>query len=362
MTYNRIKNNNARVIREYVFFLKNARRRSEKTIDTACRAIASYLTFSNHADLATFNKIKAVKYKDWLQEPITGKRLSLTTVYTYCRCLANFFIWLHDKAGYKSKFSLMDCEYFSFTQSEYAKVTQIVGDDYPDFKYVRSLVNSINRSDEIGFRDSALISFLALSGIRVGALISLSMQCFDSAKLIIYQNPALGVKTKFSKPIITVLHNLDRNMIDIIRSWNKHLQKRGFSNTDPLFPASKVNLALNDYFFQKPEEVEPIYWRSSGPVNTIIRRRTTQAQLPYFSAHKFRHTLVAEMDKYITTPLELKAFSQSLGHSQTITTLQNYGNLSAEKLQETLLGINTSHSKQEMICKLEEALKIARRN
>ena len=360
MTYNNTNTKNAKVIREYIFFLKNARRRSEKTIDTVCRAISSYLTHINQADFSTFNKFKAVQYKDWLQTPTKGKELSLTTVYTYCRCLSKFFIWLHEKSGYKSKYSLTDCEYFSFTQSEYTKVTQIVGDNYPDFSYIQFLVKSIDVKNEIDFRDSALISFLALSGIRVGALISLSMQCLDSEKLIIYQNPALGVKTKFSKSIISVLHNLDSNMIDIIQKWKNHLQKRGFSNIDPLFPASKANLAPNDYYFRQPEEIETVFWQSSGPVNVMIRRRAAQAKLPYFSAHKFRHALVAEMDKYLTSPLELKAFSQSLGHSQTITTLQNYGNLSTEKLKETLLGINISQSKQEIINMLEEVLKIAR--
>ena len=73
----------------------------------------------------------------------------------------------------------------------------------PTFEEARDIIESISTANETDRRDRALISFALITGIRISAISSLKMKCFDRKKKLIDQNPGDRVRTKNAKHILT---------------------------------------------------------------------------------------------------------------------------------------------------------------
>lgn len=62
------------------------------------------------------------------------------------------------------------------------------------------------------------------------------------------------------------------------------------------------------------------------------------ADLPNFGPHAFRHMLARHVAKTCTSVAELVATSQNLGHSDVLTTLRSYGQISRERQRALVTG------------------------
>ena len=67
------------------------------------------------------------------------------------------------------------------------------------------------------------------------------------------------------------------------------------------------------------------HWSSAARIRSVFRQAFTDAGLPYYNPHSFRHTLVRLGQVMCQTPEEFKAWSQNLGHENVLTTLTSYG-------------------------------------
>lgn len=86
---------NARIKREYFFYLKEAKRRDEASIDAAAKAIADFEVSNGHKDFKYFHRKQAMAFKRKLNEKTnarTGKPLSRATVNSSLSALSAFFI------------------------------------------------------------------------------------------------------------------------------------------------------------------------------------------------------------------------------------------------------------------------------
>ena len=63
-----------------------------------------------------------------------------------------------------------------------------------------------------------------------------------------------------------------------------------------------------------------------------------RAGLPAFGPHAFRHMLARHVAKTSTSVAELVATSQNLGHTDVLTTLRSYGQISRERQRELITG------------------------
>jgi len=146
----------------------------------------------------------------------------------------------------------------------------------------------------------------------------------------------LGVETKFSKSIKSVLFNFNSTLVSYVIEWTEYLKAKGFGSQDPLFPRSKMRQENNGLSFEESSDVEPIYWQGTGSIREILKKRCQEADLPYFSPHTFRHLAVELAIKNCRTGEQIKAVSQNFGHEYIATTLSSYGNYDQKRLIEII--------------------------
>ncbi|TRD22829.1 hypothetical protein FEV53_03385 [Palleronia caenipelagi] len=79
-------------------------------------------------------------------------------------------------------------------------------------------------------------------------------------------------------------------------------------------------------------------WRSSEPVRKIVNDALKAAGLQAFGPHAFRHLHARNAAKTCTTPVELVAVSQNLGHTDVLTTLRSYGQITRERQHAIVTG------------------------
>jgi integrase len=348
---------NEQTKRKFFRWLKEADGCCDATVSSLEKAILLYEDFTKHADFKTYDLNKAIDFKKWLiKRKYRGNTIAITTYHTYLRYLRKFFTWLSWQISYKSKITPDVVAYLKITEKEERIATQLIPRNYPPLEYVINLVNSIKTNSSIDLRDRALISFTLLSGMRDKAIVSLPLSCFDEENLLIKQNPRLGVQTKFSKYIPSILFKFDNNMLEYIKHWVKHLKSKGFGSQDPLFPRSKPQ-QKDGLSFEPSTEVEPIFWQGTGSIREILKNRSKEASLPYYPPHTYRHLAIDLALKGCKTGEQIKAISQNFGHEHIATTLSSYANYEPDRLSEILKNIDFS-GKQIKSDKLEEIKKI----
>src|SRR5690349_8858752 len=105
---------NERVKREYLIWLKEARGRSEPTLDIAAAAIDRFQAHTRRRDFRKFRPEQAASFKAHLAAEIsitTGKPLSKPTLYGTLRAVAGFFEWLSREPGYRQAVRISDVAY-----------------------------------------------------------------------------------------------------------------------------------------------------------------------------------------------------------------------------------------------------------
>jgi hypothetical protein len=167
--------------------------------------------------------------------------------------------------------------------------------------------------------------------MRIEAIISLPLGCFDIDRLRVTQDPALSVRTKFSKRIVTTLFNFDPYFLKIVKAWRMFLRtEKLFTDADPLFPVQKAAHESADGSIVA-DELGRTFWAKTNSAREVWKKRCREAGVEYFSPHSFRHAAIKEVINYCHSPADLKAISLNIGHSKIPTTLFQYGHLDDEE-------------------------------
>lgn len=316
--------------RKFFTFLKNSQGFSDLSVQCIEKAIWLWDEFTHNSDYSTFSQRQAVEFKEQLKDKKKNhseNKVSLSYCYDNFRYLRTFFTWLVEQPGYKSKINSGDISYLNLTKKEARMAIMPKPKKLPTLEEVKKVIEIIKPDSEIDRRDRALLSLTFLTGARISALGSLPLESFDEARLIIDQNPKLGVKTKFSKRIITALMPFPyKEACDYFVEWATYLRDiKKFRPNDPLFPATKVENGYESLGFYSTGEVEPIFWKSGSSLRKIFEKRFKDAGIPYYHPHTFRHLLVKEISKLPLTEEQKKAISQNLGHEHVGTTFGTYG-------------------------------------
>jgi integrase/recombinase XerD len=311
--------------RKYADYLKQANGKAEQTIRQIEKSIQRYETFTNCDDFGTFNQVKAKDFK----ANLAGQNLAKATILSTVTDLKRFFGWLALEAGYKSKIKLNEVEFLSLSEKDVRAAKSPANRPAPTLEQVLRVVENMPANTVIEKRNRAMVAFIAVTGIRDGAVISLCLKHFDPARNLVTQNPN-EVKTKFSKHILTYLLPLDDGLKTIVLDWVNLLRNELlWGNDDPLFPKTATTLDSDNCFIANGLLRE--FWTSATPVRDVFKAAFQSAGLPYYSPHTFRHMLVQVAYQRELTHAQLKAWSQNLGHEGLLTTLTSYGTLPKEE-------------------------------
>jgi integrase len=332
----KINEENERIKRRYLQYLKTARRKDISTVQKAAEEILRFEASTKYANFKRFRIEQAIKFQERLNSDVnkaTGKPLSKSTIRSVLAANKGFIFWLADQQGFKSRIRHSDADYFNM-DAKGARVASAVRETpYPSMEMARHAFSYMPVDTEVDRRNKALFAFLMLTGARDGAVASLRLKHINMIDGCVYQD-AREVKTKNSKTITTYFLPVDAGYLECFAVWMAYLKTTAlFGPDDPLFPPAKIKPV--DGAFQVIGLSREIY-KNANTIRAVIKDAFTRADLPPFTPHAFRKTLVKWADTAYPSREAFKAFSQNIGHSSVITTVSAYCPVSLERQAELI--------------------------
>nr|WP_246436056.1 site-specific integrase [Rhizobium cellulosilyticum] len=181
-------------------------------------------------------------------------------------------------------------------------------------------------------RNRALLAFAYLSGVRVGALITLQIKHVD-LKLKAVDQLAAEVATKNSKTIRSDWFPVGEMFEAIVSDWITDLKAQGATGETPLFPRG----ARYTFGARNGSGWEPL--KDEGTVAKIFARIAIDNGIDHFTPHRVRDTIGSMIFRWASNLEEAKALSQGFGHDNLKTTLDHYGAISEARQHELFSGI-----------------------
>lgn len=327
----KINEENERIKRRYLQYLKTAKRKDPSTVQKAAEGILRFEASTNFTSFKRFHIEQAIKFHDRINAEIsksTSKPLSKSTIRSVLAANKGFIFWLADQSGYKSRIRHSDADYFNMDAKGQRIASATRETPYPSMEMARHAFNYMPEATDMERRNKALFAFLMLTGARDGAVASLRLKHINMIDGCVYQD-AREVKTKNSKTITTFFLPVDAAYLDCFTAWVAHLRTNAlFGPDDSLFPPAKTK-PVNGVFQVVGLNREP--YKNANTIRTVIKEAFTRADLPPFTPHAFRKTLVKWADTAYPSREAFKAFSQNIGHSSVITTISAYCPISTEQ-------------------------------
>jgi len=318
---------NERTKRHYFEWEKEARGKANATVSNIRDALYSFEESTGFKNFKAVTKEDIVNFKNQIKKKInhkTDRPVSETYLLHTSQYLISFFQWLCTQKGYK-KLNATDFHYFKISGKDMQIARATPSKRYPSLEQIEHVVKNMPHSTELQKRDRALIAFLALSGMRVAAIVSLKLKHISLSQERIEQDPK-EVKTKGSKKIVTYFFPVGDYLKQVVIDWVTFLKNEKLCDPGtPLFPSTKVSLNQNSQFSGAEFDTTP--WKSTTPLRTIVENAFKAAGLDYYNPHAFRHTIVNLAHQVCRKPEDLKAWSQNMGHNSVLTTLTSYGTI-----------------------------------
>ena len=123
--------------------MKNARGKSEATLDAIRKALSRFEDYTGARDFKTFRREQAIGFKERLVETNalrTGETLSLATQSVTLAAMKEFFTWLAWQPGFKSKIHVPDIDYFSLSMKDGATAKAKKLRDFPSLEQLRAVI------------------------------------------------------------------------------------------------------------------------------------------------------------------------------------------------------------------------------
>ena len=304
------------------------------------QSIGRFETYTRRKAFDRFHIEQAIGFKHWLAEQKnqrTRKPLSKATQCSTMRALREFFLWLSGQPGFRSRISFGDTAYFRISEKDGRAAQTPTDKPVPTLDQIEATLTSMPTTTALERRDRAVIAFTILTGARDDATASLRLGHVDVSQRLVFQDPRV-VRTKGSKAIRTWFFPVGGSAEEIVLSWIRELRgEHGWGDSDPLFPATEV--VQNAELQFEARGLKRSGWANADPIRKIFRRAFASAGLGYFNPHSFRKTLALLGQRVCQTPEQFKAWSQNLGHEQTLTTFVSYGKLDLHRQGEIMLGL-----------------------
>lgn len=341
---------NERIKRDYLAYLTEAKRQSEKTVDQVAAAIAAFEVSTGMKDFRRFHIEQAKAFKRQLatqSNTETGKPLAVATVHSRLMALKAFFQWLAGRPGFR-RISYSDAEYFNPSANDGRIAAAVRDKPAPSIAQIRYVLACLPSKTDIEKRNRALLAFTLLSGARDDAIASLAIRHIDLAARTVFQD-ARAVRTKRRKTFTSCFFPVGDDIEAIVAEWIAYLTGvLHFGPDDPLFPRTRIAIGTSQHF--EVMGLERGFWSNAEPIRKAFREAFALAGLPYFNPHSVRTTLVRLGEATCRTPEAFKAWSQSLGHEAVLTTFTSYGNVASYRQAEIFAGLRESGEKPESQC------------
>jgi integrase len=294
---------NWKLIREYLKYRREVDHILQESQRLEESRLRHLLEWANDRPFDKVEKIRPTYPEYILTARIDGKEEMLSPVYVekVIRSAYRFLKWLNThRRGYSEvNQAFLDTLKPPRMTIEYREHEAVTIEEIRDIAKAPAVTVGERR-----IRAAAVFWFL--SGIRIGAFVSLPLSAIDLDNLAVKQWPKLGVRTKFKKHATTYLL-LIPDLLDVVREWD--IEVRAVCNKDGLWFAQ-----ISDVGKIIPGVVNAGQHRASIATRDL-KKWLKKVGLPYHSPHKFRHGNAVYSLKQAKDIASLKAISQNLMHS-----------------------------------------------
>lgn len=323
----KINEKNERMKRLYARWKSEARRADQSTVDKALDAIDRFSKHTGAKDFRSFSVEQAISFKRALEETPsarTGAPLSKATIDGILRAVKDFFDWLADQPGYRSRIQRRDLDYFNLSAKDVRTAHAARPKRIPTMEQCDHAFRLMPEENVFDRRDKAIFATLMLTGARDGALASFRLKNVDLIDGSIHQD-ARDVKTKSAKSFVTWFFPVNPMYRDTLTGWLDVLRKTYlFGPGDALFPKPEMGV-IDGAFAAVGLSRSP--YESAMRVRQVVKRAFEAAGLPAVNPHSFRNMLVEFGSEVCGSPAAFKAWSMNLGHDSVVTTVSAYCNI-----------------------------------
>ena len=234
-----------------------------------------------------------------------------------------FFAWLQDEKGYRRAISYKWIKTF---HTNY-KWTQ-AGSDCDQVMFTldeaRTIANtSVRTLNEE--RTRAACMFLFLTGMRIGAFVTLPINAVNISQLLVIQDPQLGVHTKLGKSGKTKLAKIS-DLLNIVEAWDQKVRT--------IFPPDALWFAPISPMTGLLDPSVPTGENRASGFRKDLLVFLQKATLEYKSPHKFRHGYIRMMRDHATDISDLEALAGNT--LQKLGTMLEYGRMSEKQRYQRL--------------------------
>jgi integrase len=191
-------------------------------------------------------------------------------------------------------------------------------------------------------RASAVFWFL--SGIRIGAFVTLPIAAVNIEARKIRQWPELGVNTKFRKRSTTYMLKIP-HLLEAVREWDREV-RRTVPQTGYWFAP------LSNQTGEIKAEGHIVGHHRDSRARVDLKRWLESVDLPYRSPHKFRHGFAVYALKLAQDMADFKAISMNLMHANMSITDGIYAVLSEQDISERITSLGEQGSSPDELAKL----------
>ena len=188
-------------------------------------------------------------------------------------------------------------------------------------------------------RIRASIIFWFLSGIRVGAFVSLPIKGVDLDKRTVMQFPSMGVRTKNKKYATTTLYDIPE-LLKVVRDWDNEIRSALPGNSFWFAPLSPDTQELDPKYKEVGEHRDRIARKN-------LRAFLSKIGMTYYSPHKFRHAHIHYGLERSKTMADYKAVSMNVMHASMDTTDEVYSRLDNEEIKARIQNIDKQIDRKE---------------
>lgn len=245
-----------------------------------------------------------------------------------------FFTWLYERGR---MFRSLKISWINKIRSK--RLTAIPQTkEYVSFEEILKIAR-IHAETVMERRIQAAAVFMYLTGIRVGAFVTLSIKAVDLENRFVYQYPSMGVHTKNNKSAKTVIYPIPE-LLNVVMEWDREIRKvlpeNGFWFA-PLLPESG----------EIDQDCREVNHNRVSLVQKNLKKWLNKAGLPERSPHKFRHGHIHYGQAHSLTQEDYKAVSQNVMHSTTGITDQFYSNINDEEKKNRIDSMFNNEKKAE---------------
>ena len=171
--------------------------------------------------------------------------------------------------------------------------------------------------------------FWFLSGIRIGAFVTLPIKAVNINEFEVKQWPLLGVKTKNSKHETTYLLNIP-DLLAVVKEWDDLVRAELPPDSFWFAPFPPQSGTFDN-------QVKDVGKHRECRARKDLKEWLNRVSLTYHSPHKFRNGNAVYSVKELRTIDELKAVSQNLMHANLkVNDGVYYGVLSDNDVKERI--------------------------